>query len=93
MTGAERIRALEEHNAKSPQEWIEVETNKWKDQSQMILSETSGFQKPKSWGEMDAAERKAARDRHQESFEEPEGWEKMMKGFWEQMGGAAQKKD
>ncbi|MBN1493087.1 MAG: hypothetical protein JW938_02970, partial [Candidatus Omnitrophica bacterium] len=58
-------------------EWIEVETSKWKDKSQMILSETSGFQPPKSWDDMTPAERTAARDKHQERFQKPEGWDTM----------------
>jgi len=57
--------------------WIEVDTRTWKEQSQMILSETSGFEPPKAWDDMTPAERKAARDTHQESFQQPDNWESM----------------
>jgi len=57
--------------------WIEVDTSVWEDQSKMILSESSGFQPPKAWADMTSAERKAARDTHQEAFVQPENWKKM----------------
>jgi hypothetical protein len=58
-------------------EWIEVDTRVWKDTSQMILSETSGFTPPKAWDDMTAAERTAARDAHQEGFQRPDNWDSL----------------
>lgn len=58
-------------------EWIEVDTRQWSDKSQMILSETSGFTPPKAWDDMTPAERTAARDAHQETFQRPDNWDTM----------------
>jgi hypothetical protein len=58
-------------------DWIEVDTRIWRDRSQMILSETSGFEPPKGWDQMTPEEKTRARDAHQESFVRPENWERM----------------